>query len=163
MDNHRHIECDRELKKWQRFVIVGVFALQAGSDPRPFQTILLHCAFELAKEAIVAIGHRRRKAVDRIVFLLLGRDKPVVTFDRFELLFAIHVAHVVQRIADHRNIDATDFLRFQDVLDGMRRTAAKRGFGENLIVKFRFCENRLVFVGKNVRVKINDHASRPAA
>src|SRR3989304_1007344 len=75
--------------------------------------------------------------------------------DPFELLATIHVAEIVERVADDRNVDAADLLRLEHILDGGWNAALLRR--ANVLVKVRCRESILVSGRENVGVKVDDH------
>src|SRR5207248_559271 len=74
MDDDGHIKLRCQLEEWHCVVIVGVVPLQTRGDPRAFEAVLLHRAFEFAQKAVAAKYDSRCKSVDEIVLFLLGCD-----------------------------------------------------------------------------------------
>ena len=100
----------------------------------PFEAVLFHGALEFAQELMAAIGHGARHADDRVIFFLAGGVEAVLPLAAFELLLAVHVAQIVQRIADDRDVDTADLGGFECILDRGRRRALA---GTDVLMKAR--------------------------
>ena len=155
VDHHRHVELGRQLEERQRVVIIRIAALEARCDPCAFEPILLHRALEFAQELVAAIGNRRGHPDDGIVFGLASRVELILPLAPIELLPAIHVAQIVNRIADDGDIDAADLRGFERVLDRGRAAAL---FGRPDIAMELGARERLhVCRRQDMHMKIDDH------
>src|SRR5215208_2729170 len=79
---------------------------------------------------------------------------PVLQLAAFELLFAIHVPQVVDRIADYGNVHAANIRRLQHILDGARWTALLRA---NILVELGASEIAPILRRKHVGMEVDDH------
>ncbi len=160
MDHHRHIELARQLKERHGIVVVRIAPLQARGDPGALEPVLPDGALELAQEHIAPIGNRRCHPDDRGIFRLLGGVEAILPLAAFELLLAIHVAQIMQRIGDDGDVDAADLRRFERILDrGRDAPLADRA---DVAVESRCGERRHVLGRKHMHVKIDDHPFLPA-
>jgi hypothetical protein len=123
VDDDRHVELGRELKERQTIVIVGIMTRKTGQDPGASQPVLFDGALPFAQERVVAVGHGRADAVDGRILILQRGNIAVHLFDRIEHLIAVHMAQLVDRLADERGVDAGFLLRLENILDRHRATA----------------------------------------
>ena len=161
MDHHRHVELAGQLEERHGIVVVRIAALEARCDPGALEPVLLDGALELAQERVAAVRHRRGHADDRGILGLLGGVETILPLAALELLLAIHVAQIVQRIGDDGDVHPADLGGLERVLDRGRDAAALGG--ADVAVESGSGEGRHVLRRQHMHVKIDDHRLPPGA
>jgi hypothetical protein len=86
---------------------------------------------------------------------LLGGIEAVLPLTARELLRAIHVAQIVDRVGDDGDVDPADLGGFQRFLDRGRHAAAGRC--ADIAMKARAGERRHVLGRQHMHVEVDDH------
>jgi len=80
-----------------------------------------------------------------------------MSLDSFQLLAAVHVAHVVQWIADDRDVDAAALGGLEHVLDRRWMAAPEIATRQHRLMKLRRSIFVLVHGTQNMRMEIDNH------